>query len=57
MDKEAETFLDLIDNARRITVLTGAGMSTESGIPDFRSAAWVMDGGYVKDGSDEPRLL
>ncbi|ASB90303.1 NAD-dependent protein deacylase [Bacillus sonorensis] len=45
MDKEAETFLDLIDNARRITVLTGAGMSTESGIPDFRSAGglWTED--------------
>lgn len=27
----------LIDDARRIVVFTGAGISTESGIPDFRS--------------------
>ncbi|SFC78323.1 NAD-dependent protein deacetylase, SIR2 family [Bacillus sp. 491mf] len=28
----------IINNAKKITVLTGAGASTESGIPDFRSA-------------------
>lgn len=27
---------DLLDSARRITVLTGAGISTDSGIPDYR---------------------
>ena len=27
---------DLIDQATKITVLTGAGISTDSGIPDFR---------------------
>ena len=27
---------DLVDGARRITVLTGAGISTDSGIPDYR---------------------
>ena len=31
--KEAK---DLIDQAAKITVLTGAGISTDSGIPDFR---------------------
>lgn len=30
-------FQKLIENASNIVVLTGAGMSTESGIPDFRS--------------------
>lgn len=31
----------LIDAARRVVVFTGAGMSTESGIPDFRSPGGV----------------
>lgn len=30
--------LDLLQESRRIVALTGAGISTESGIPDFRSA-------------------
>ncbi len=32
-----EIFANYVKEARRIVVLTGAGMSTESGIPDFRS--------------------
>jgi len=35
----------LIKNAKKILVLTGAGMSTESGIPDFRSDTGL----YSKD--------
>jgi NAD-dependent deacetylase len=31
----------LVDDARRVAVFTGAGMSTESGIPDFRSPGGV----------------
>jgi NAD-dependent deacetylase len=31
----------LIDEARRMVIFTGAGMSTESGIPDFRSPGGV----------------
>lgn len=34
---ELETFRSMIDAARRVVVFTGAGISTESGIPDFRS--------------------
>lgn len=34
---------DLIINARRIVVFTGAGVSTESGIPDFRSPGGLWD--------------
>ncbi|HSE94174.1 MAG TPA: Sir2 family NAD-dependent protein deacetylase, partial [Methylomirabilota bacterium] len=30
-----------IDRARRIVVLTGAGISTDSGIPDFRGPQGV----------------
>lgn len=36
-DGELDTFREMIDAARRIVVFTGAGISTESGIPDFRS--------------------
>jgi NAD-dependent deacetylase len=32
-----ETLRDMIEAGRRIVVFTGAGISTESGIPDFRS--------------------
>ena len=39
----------LFDNAQRIVFLTGAGVSTASGIPDFRSA----NGLYTKDRNAE----
>ncbi len=32
-----EEFRDLLNSSRRVVFLTGAGISTESGIPDFRS--------------------
>lgn len=32
-----ETYVDLIKEAKKVTVLTGAGISTASGLPDFRS--------------------
>lgn len=34
----AETLAHLMKQSNRTVVLTGAGMSTESGIPDFRSS-------------------
>lgn len=34
------------DEARHIVFLTGAGISTESGIPDFRSASGIYSRGY-----------
>ncbi len=39
----AERVADLIINARRVVVFTGAGVSTESGIPDFRSPGGIWE--------------
>ena len=36
-DRELVRLRDMIERARRAVVFTGAGISTESGIPDFRS--------------------
>ncbi len=41
----------LIEASKRLVVLTGAGMSTESGIPDFRSA-----GGFFEDETRAQRM-
>lgn len=37
MDNKIEEFLNLIDSRNNIVFFGGAGVSTESGIPDFRS--------------------
>ena len=42
MDKDIEKLQQMIDGSRRIVFFGGAGVSTESGIPDFRS----IDGLY-----------
>lgn len=34
---QIEEFCEFVDRGRNILVLTGAGISTESGIPDYRS--------------------
>ncbi len=41
---------DWIDEARRVVVLTGAGISTDSGIPDFRGpkGVWTKNPGAEK---------
>lgn len=36
-DDELEQFADVLSQAKRVVLFTGAGISTESGIPDFRS--------------------
>ncbi len=43
MDDDARRLLDLIDSSERIVALTGAGISTASGIPDFRSPGGLWD--------------
>ncbi|HEX2942757.1 MAG TPA: Sir2 family NAD-dependent protein deacetylase [Rhodopila sp.] len=41
MDQELRDLARLIDDADRIVLFTGAGISTESGIPDFRTPGGV----------------
>ena len=40
---ELEDLRDMIAHASRAVIFTGAGISTESGIPDFRSPGGVWD--------------
>lgn len=39
----ADRVADLISNAKKTVIFTGAGISTESGIPDFRSPGGIWD--------------
>ncbi len=43
-EEQLQDAIELIQPSRRIVVLTGAGISTESGIPDFRSpgSIWLQ---------------
>ena len=43
LDILAGKVADLIVKSKRIVVFTGAGVSTESGIPDFRSPGGIWD--------------
>ena len=43
LESLADQVADLIVNAKKIVVFTGAGISTESGIPDFRSPGGLWD--------------
>jgi len=43
LDILADRVADLIINARKTVVFTGAGISTESGIPDFRSPGGIWE--------------
>ena len=43
MQDKIEKIAEWIVNAKKIVVFVGAGMSTESGIPDFRSPGGVWD--------------
>ena len=43
LDVLADRVADLIVGAEKVVVFTGAGVSTESGIPDFRSPGGIWD--------------
>lgn len=60
-DDKIKKLADYLAEAERIAVLTGAGMSTESGVPDFRSASGIyrtmtseeiFDIGFFRDHPD-----
>ena len=53
MEDKIKTFQSLIDNAKRIVFFGGAGVSTESGIPDFRS----QDGLYNQKYKFPPEMI
>ncbi len=42
-DEGIEKLRTMIDESERVVIFTGAGISTESGIPDFRSPGGVWD--------------
>ena len=52
-----QTVADLIINAHKIVIFTGAGVSTESGIPDFRSPGGIWTKYDPKDKSATFRVL
>ena len=43
MPAELDAFAQLIENSQSIVIFTGAGISTESGIPDFRSPGGLWE--------------
>ncbi|KAL5648503.1 hypothetical protein ACJX0J_039312, partial [Zea mays] len=44
--KDVDLFYQFIDKSKRLMVVTGAGMSTESGIPDYRSPNGAYSTGF-----------
>ena len=53
MDEKIAELQKMIDQSRRIVFFGGAGVSTESGIPDFRS----VDGLYQQKWKYPPETI
>lgn len=53
MDQNIKTLQQWIDESQRIVFFGGAGVSTESGIPDFRS----VDGLYNQSYAYPPEII
>lgn len=49
MENKIATFHEMITSSQRIVFFTGAGISTESGIPDFRSAGGLFNQKLKRD--------
>lgn len=52
-EQKIEKFLDMVEESDNIVFFGGAGVSTESGIPDFRS----VDGLYNQEYDDPPETI
>ena len=57
MDRSFELFLQAWDESQKVVVLTGAGVSTLSGIPDFRGKNGFYSGGKLWNGYDKEDLF
>lgn len=53
MDDKIQQFAEIVNNSQRIVFFGGAGVSTESGIPDFRS----VDGLYNQQWDYPPETI
>ncbi len=53
MSKEIELLAEMLKEARRVTFFGGAGVSTESGIPDFRGAKGL----FMKQREIKPEVI
>lgn len=49
MNKDIEKLQNLLQNCRKIVVITGAGISTPSGIPDIRSSTGAQNNKSLKE--------
>lgn len=57
MNKEIEKFIDLVMKSERIVFFGGAGVSTESGVPDFRSKDGLYNQHDIQFDMYEPEYL
>src|SRR5699024_8467853 len=55
MDTDLRRFKEIMDEGRRIVFFTGAGVSVQSGIPDFRSMGGLFD--EISEDDHSPEYL
>lgn len=49
MSKQVDRLMDFLQKSRSVVVITGAGLSTKAGIPDFRSSSGIYRQGGVNE--------
>ena len=50
---EIERLQEIFDDSKKIVFFTGAGVSTESGIPDFRSVDGLYNMKYMEEKEED----